>query len=108
MAKHKIQRGAAAIFIDLNKGTITIRHAEKDGAILAQLKDAPGGTWNKMWSYFSSLGILKPIQEEEDNDKDLFCAFCDCDTPHSRNVITNPKTFNCFVCGAFRDEEIED
>lgn len=57
----KKERGTARITIELSDGNITIKH--EDGFLLAELKDAPLGTWNKMWESFDSLGFNRTIEE---------------------------------------------
>ena len=52
-----IERGQAGMKIELSNGNITIFHGET-GDILAELKNAPDGTWSAMWAGFKSLGFV--------------------------------------------------
>lgn len=51
-----VEPGAASIKIELTKGSIFVTHGEC-GAVLAVLRDAPVGTWDKLWDAMNVLGI---------------------------------------------------
>jgi hypothetical protein len=57
MEKKPTERGAASILIELENGTITIKHGT-DGTVLHSLADAPEGTWRGMFAAFAALGIV--------------------------------------------------
>lgn len=56
-----IERGAASIHIELSEGTITVTHGT-DEVVLAQLKDAPEGTWDRMWDALETLGMERRVR----------------------------------------------
>lgn len=50
------ERGAASLKIVLHNGAISVFHGT-DKALLAELQDAPEGTWDALWDAMTSLGI---------------------------------------------------
>lgn len=54
--KQPTERGAASILIELEDGNIAVYHG-MDSVKLAELENAPEGTWNKLWEYLEALGI---------------------------------------------------
>lgn len=56
------ERGAAGMLIELQDGNITVYHCE--GHVkLAELKNAPLGTWKVLWASMESLGINRVVGE---------------------------------------------
>ncbi len=54
----EIERGAASFKMELSEGAIRIYHGT-DKVMLAELIDAPEGTWDAIWKCFDSLGIKR-------------------------------------------------
>lgn len=56
---YPVESGAASITISLSNGHIKINHG-CDHTLLAELKDAPKGTWDKLWARFEQLDFKRP------------------------------------------------
>lgn len=51
-----IEDGAASILIALDQGCIRVTHGES-GTVLAELGNAPMGSWDKLWACFDAMGF---------------------------------------------------
>lgn len=58
MSTVELERGQASMRIELTDSCITVWHAE-DNVVLAILKDAPDGTWDKIWERLEELGLKR-------------------------------------------------
>lgn len=54
-----LDAGAAGINLRLSNGNITVYHGSDSNLVLAELKNAPDGTWNRIWEHLDRLGFKR-------------------------------------------------
>jgi len=55
----EIERGSASMLIDLSDGNINVFHGSDNSDVLLEIKNAPRGSWDKIWNTLRSIKGVK-------------------------------------------------